>query len=221
LIENGVDLDRFKPAEDKPRTGRILFLASLDYYLNQDALDYFLRRIMHLISRRFPAAKLQVVGKGSPLELKKRLMQCAGVEFVGEVGDVRPYLAKAAVVVVPLRVGGGSRIKILEALAMGKPVVSTSIGAEGLALSDGVHIALADTPTEFAARTVELLRSHEECQRLGENGRRLVIERYSWDRAANNLDSAWQEVCRPRRDCQTANSQRDQLELPLTVNGQL
>jgi glycosyltransferase involved in cell wall biosynthesis len=205
LIENGADLDRFKPSEDKAGSGRILFLASLDCYPNQDALDYFLRQIMQLVSQRLPTARLQVVGKGPPLELRKRLAQYAGVELVGEVRDVRPYLAQAAVVVVPLRVGGGSRIKILEALAMGKPVVSTSVGAEGLALSDGVHIALADTPVKFAACTVDLLTSPQDCQRLGEAGRRLVAERYSWDRAAGALDSAWQEVCQPRRNNRTAN----------------
>jgi glycosyltransferase involved in cell wall biosynthesis len=109
------------------------------------------------------------------------------------------------VVVVPLRIGGGSRIKILEALAMGKAVVSTSIGAEGLAVSDGVHLLLADTPAEFASRVVELLASPQECQRLGEKGRRLVVDRYSWDRAANALDSGWQQVCAP---CPTTTTVR-------------
>ncbi len=174
--------------------GRILFFGSLDWYPNLDALDYLLKEIMPPIAQRLPSVKLQVVGKAPPQGLAMRLAGGAGVEFVGEVPDVRPYLAQAAVVVVPLRIGGGSRIKILEALAMGKAVVSTSIGAEGLAVSDGIHLLLADTPAEFASRTVELLTSPQECRRLGENGRRLVVERYSWDRAAEALESAWEQV---------------------------
>jgi glycosyltransferase involved in cell wall biosynthesis len=105
------------------------------------------------------------------------------------------------VVVVPLRIGGGSRIKILEALAMAKAVVSTTIGAEGLAVTDGLHLLLADAPSDFAARMVELLRSSAEHFRLGENGRKLVVERYSWDQMARALEWAWEEVCGVRHTC--------------------
>jgi glycosyltransferase involved in cell wall biosynthesis len=233
--------------EEALRPGPILFLGSLDWYPNLDAVDYLLKEIMPLILERLPGAKLQVVGKGAPPDLKKRIEQTfaykkvcglsrgrtaefekaqtlgyrrlseqqaakplsrsseistalhAPIEFVGEVPDVRPYLAEADVVVVPLRIGGGSRIKILEALAMGKAVVSTSIGAEGLAVSDGIHLLLVDTPVDFASRTVELLTSAQKRRRLGENGRGLVVERYSWDRAAEALESAWQSTVESRQ----------------------
>lgn len=199
LVENGVDLDQFVPGKEPPQLDHILFCGSLDWYPNLDALDYLLEEIMPLLIERLPGIKLRIVGKGPPPSLQKRLAGRVNVEFVGEVSDVRPYLAKAPAVVVPLRIGGGSRIKILEALAMGKAVVSTSIGAEGLAVSDGVHILLADTPAEFVSRVVELLTSHHLRQRLGENGRRLVVDRYSWDRAANALESGWLQVCEPCR----------------------
>ena len=191
LVENGVDEDQFVPLEGKCDSDEILFLAALDWYPNLDALDYLLEDIFPLVRQASPSARLRIVGRRPPAGLKERIARCPGVELVGEVADVRPFLARAAVVVVPLRIGGGSRIKILEALAMAKAVVSTSIGAEGLAVTDGVHLLLADAPSDFAARTVELLKSSEERLRLGENGRKLVVERYSWDRMARGLESAW------------------------------
>jgi glycosyltransferase involved in cell wall biosynthesis len=209
LVENGVDLEQFVPAKEAPQPGHILFCGSLNWDPNLDALDYLLKEIMPSLLQRLPGVKLRIVGKGPPAGLQKQLAGLASVELVGEVPDVRPHLAQTSVVVVPLRIGGGSRIKILEALAMGKAVVSTSIGAEGLAVSDGVHCLLADTPAEFASRVAELLTSPEACRRLGENGRRLVCDRYSWDRAAKALESGWQQVCEPRP---TATSVCDSLE---------
>jgi glycosyltransferase involved in cell wall biosynthesis len=217
LVENGVDLGQFVPGEEAPQPGHILFCGSLDWYPNLDALDYLLEKIMPPLIQRLPGVKLRIVGKGPPSGLQKRLAGRASVEFVGEVPDVRPYLAQTSLVVVPLRIGGGSRIKILEALAMGKAVVSTSIGAEGLAVSDGVHLLLADTPGDFASRTANLLTSPQECRRLGENGRRLVVDRYSWDRAAKALESAWLQVS---KGCQqsTDNGQEEQAKPLFTVN---
>jgi glycosyltransferase involved in cell wall biosynthesis len=195
LVENGVDVDQFVPAEERCDSDEILFLAALDWYPNQDALDYLLNDIFPLIRQAHPRVRVRIVGRRPPAGLKERIAHCPGAELIGEVADVRPHLTRAAVVVVPLRIGGGSRIKILEALAMGKAVVSTSIGAEGLAVSHGEHLLIADTPEDFAARTVELLKSSQERVRLGENGRQLVIDRYSWDRMANALERAWQQAC--------------------------
>jgi len=201
LVENGVDVDQFVPLEGKCDSDEILFLAALDWYPNLDALDYLLEDIFPLVRQASPSARLRIVGRRPPAGLKERIARCPGVELVGEVADVRPFLARAAVVVVPLRIGGGSRIKILEALAMGKAVVSTSIGAEGLAVTDGVHLSLADAPSDFAGRTVGLLKSPEERLRLGENGRKLVVERYSWDQMAKALEWAWEELCGAGHAC--------------------
>jgi glycosyltransferase involved in cell wall biosynthesis len=195
IVENGVDLEYFRPDEKPPAAFEILCLGSLDWYPNLDAVEYLIDEIMPLIAARMPEVKLRIVGRRPPLELQSKAPRHAWVELVGEVPDVRPYLAQAAVVVVPLRIGGGSRIKILEALAMKKAVVTTTVGAEGLEVSDGVHLRKADTPLAFAQRVVELLVSTEERLRLGTNGRNLVVERYSWDRAAQALDSAWQQAC--------------------------
>ena len=201
VVENGVDVDQFVPLEGNCDRDEILFLAALDWYPNLDALDYLLKDIFPLVRQASPRARLRIVGRRPPAGLKERIARCPGVELVGEVADVRPFLTRAAVVAVPLRIGGGSRIKILEALAMGKAVVSTSIGAEGLAVTDGMHLLLADAPSDFAARTVELLKSSEERLRLGENGRKLVVERYSWDQMARALEWAWEELCGAGHAC--------------------
>ena len=196
LVENGVDLDEFRPAEEPPAASEILYLGSLDSYQNLDAVQYLLDEIMPIVATRMPEIKLRIVGRRPPLELQSRVARCPWAQFVGEVADVRPHIARAALVVVPLRIGAGSRIKILEALAMKKAVVSTSVGAEGLAVEDGRHVSIADTPLVFATRTIELLNSPEEQLRLGTNGRRLVEERYSWDRIAEALESAWLQTCK-------------------------
>ena len=209
VVENGVDVDQFVPLEGNCDRDEILFLAALDWYPNLDALDYLLKDIFPLVRQASPRARLRIVGRRPPAGLKERIARCPGVEHVGEVVDVRPFLTRAAVVVVPLRIGGGSRIKILEALAMGKAVVSTSIGAEGLAVTDGVHLSLADAPSDFAARTVALLKLSEERLRLGENGRRLVVERYSWDKMARALEWAWKQACAMKDGGESQVSSKD------------
>jgi glycosyltransferase involved in cell wall biosynthesis len=197
IVENGVDTGFFIPSHGLGDGEKLLFIGALDWFANQDAVEYLLREILPLVLRHSPGVKLQVVGRKLPEALRKRWACFAGVELVGEVPDVRPYLASAAVVVVPLRIGGGSRIKILEALAMKKAVVSTPVGAEGLAVSDGVHLLVADSPASFAECTIRLLASPGKRTALGECGRKLVEERYSWDQIALHLESAWWRTCNP------------------------
>jgi len=198
LVENGVDLDEFSPSQEQPAALEILCLSSLDWFPNVDGVNYLIDEVMPLIVARMPAVRLRIVGRRPPKGLQDKIARLPWLDFVGEVSDVRPWLARASVVIVPLRIGGGSRIKILEALAMGKPVVSTTIGAEGLAVSGETHLLLADSPEELARRTIELLKSPELGPRLGEQGRKLVQERYSWDRAADALEAAWFSACRSR-----------------------
>jgi glycosyltransferase involved in cell wall biosynthesis len=197
IVENGVDTEFFIPTQGTGEGEKLLFLGAFDWFANQDCVEYLLAEILPLVLRHAPRAKLQVVGRKLPEALRKRWACFDGVELVGEVPDVRPYLASAAVVVVPLRIGGGSRIKILEAFAMKKAVVSTSVGAEGLAVSDGVHLLLADSAASFGECTIRLLASPEQRAALGESGRKLVEERYSWDQIALCLESAWRRICNP------------------------
>jgi glycosyltransferase involved in cell wall biosynthesis len=191
VVPNGVDLDYFRPTPEVPRCDGLVFVGSLDWYANEDAVTNFAGRALPLIRSRNPRITLRVIGRRPSHRLVSTLQRMEGVEVGGEVPDVRPYLAQARAMVVPLRIGGGTRIKILEALAMAKPVISTSIGAEGLEIEDERHFLLANTPEEFAARIHALFADPEQQLRLGRNGRALVEELYGWDAAAKKLEIAW------------------------------
>jgi glycosyltransferase involved in cell wall biosynthesis len=182
-IPTGVDVDYFAPRAASEREDELVYVGSMDWQPNEDGVLHFIDAILPLIRRARPNAALTVVGR-NPSERLRRAAEAAGVRVTGTVDDVRPHLAAAAVMVVPLRVGGGTRLKIFEGLAMGKAVVSTAIGAEGLPLEDGVHFLRADVPEPFAAAVLRLLDDPELRRRLGEVGRRLVEERYAWPRVA-------------------------------------
>jgi glycosyltransferase involved in cell wall biosynthesis len=168
-----------------------VFVGSMDWLPNQDGVEHFVNRIWPEIREKRPNAAFQVVGRNPPPRVR-RLGQAPGVEVVGAVPDVRPYLAEAAVVVVPLLVGGGTRIKIFEAMAVEKAVVSTSLGAEGLELTPGEHIMLADTPSEFAEAVCGLLENADHRARLASAARRLVTANYSVETIARQFDA----ICR-------------------------
>ncbi len=197
LVSNGVDTDFLTPMPEATEPNSLLFLGSLDWQPNRDALLYFLREILPQIQSENPAATLRIVGRQPAAKLRELVAGQRGVEWVGEVPDIRPHFARASVVVVPLRIGGGSRIKILESMSMGKAVVTTAIGAEGLEVVSGQHCLIADTPKDFAHCVTGLLRSPERAAELGENGRKLVVERYDWSRMAQELGRAWQKTARP------------------------
>ena len=134
------------------------------------------------------------MGRQPATKLREQVEGLRGVEWVGEVPEILPHFARAAVVLVPLRIGGGSRIKILESLSMGKAVVATQIGAEGLDVIPGVHCLIADTPADFAQCVVQLLRNPEQAAELGRKGRELVVQQYDWSRLAKTLEQAWMET---------------------------
>jgi polysaccharide biosynthesis protein PslH len=191
VVENGVDVEYFQPVQAS-NGASLLFLASLDWFPNQDALNYFLDAIFPLIRQQEPSVALRVVGRRAPAELVARSKRNPGVEFIGEVDDVRGQYREAALVLVPLRIGGGSRLKILEAMAAGTPVVSTTIGAEGITATPGKDIVLADTPADFARETIRLMRDPDARIRLAANARQLVVNKYSWDSLAKKLEDIWQ-----------------------------
>jgi glycosyltransferase involved in cell wall biosynthesis len=186
-IPTGVDAAYFAPDGHAERTGQIVFTGSMDWYPNEDAVRHFIDAILPLVRREAPEAGFQVVGR-NPSRALRRLATRAGVEITGTVPDVRPYLAEASVCVVPLRIGSGTRLKIFEALAMGKAVVSTPVGAEGLPVVPGTHLLSASAPGEFAGSVVSLLHDPVRRRALGTAGRRLVEERHSWARAARAFE---------------------------------
>lgn len=176
----------------RARPPSLLFLGSMDWMPNIDAVVWFAREIFAPIQAAVPGVTLTIVGRTPTPAVHQLAAANPAITVTGTVPDVRPYLRQAAVCVVPLRAGGGTRIKIFEAMAAGLPVVSTRIGAEGLPVTDREHLLLADRPAEFAEAVVELLRQPELRRRLAGNGRQLVCTRFSWEQAA----ARFAEICR-------------------------
>ncbi len=192
VVPNAVDTAAFR-ANGAPIDGdTLLFLGAINYYPNTDGVLHFLDTTFPHVLQRSPEAKFQIVGMAPPASVLQR--QNAQVEVTGFVDDPRPYLERAAVVVVPLRIGGGTRFKIVEAMAMGKAIVSTRLGAEGIDLVHEKHALLADDPREFAAQVTRLLRDPELALRLGTEARKLAEARYSWRAAVARLESFYAEL---------------------------
>ena len=197
VVENGVDIGYFKPQRDVDRDpARLLFLGSLDWRPNLDAASQLLDDIFPKVRQRAPNATLAFVGRRPPEWLKTRAANTPGVKVFADVPDVRPFLATCGMLVVPLRIGGGSRLKILEALATGTPVVSTRIGAEGLQLTADRELTVTETPAEMTAAILDTIKNPDDALEMAEAGRRRVVAHYSWDLLAERLDAVWQSVAR-------------------------
>jgi sugar transferase (PEP-CTERM/EpsH1 system associated) len=190
-VPNGADTEQFSPVSAPPDPDVMVFTGAMDWQPNVDCVRWFARDILPLVRRQQPQARLVVVGR-EPSPALIRELAGLHVELTGTVEDVRPYVARAALFVVPLRVGSGTRLKILEAWAMAKPVLSTTLGAEGLPARDGENIVLADTAEELARRAVTLLRSPLEARGLGAAGRQVVEDGFSWKRVGDLLLQAYE-----------------------------
>lgn len=184
-VPTGVDADYYRPSgQEAVDPHHIVFVGSMDWMPNEDGVLFFTREVWPGLKRALPQATLTVVGRKPPSRVRALAEEFPGVIVTGSVPDVRPYLERAGLVVVPLRVGSGTRLKIYEALAMERPVVSTRIGAEGLPLVDGEHIALADSAAELTRRCLALLEDRAAARRLGRNGAAFVRSRFGWDQVA-------------------------------------
>lgn len=192
VIPNGVDTEFFHPSATPVEPGTILFFGAINYYPNTEGLLFFLDEVFPLVKRRHPGARLWIVGQLPPLSITNRVAE--DVIITGLVEDVRTYIERASVVIVPLRIGGGTRLKIVEAMAMGKAVVSTTLGAEGLEVHDGEDVLLADTAQEFASRVSQVLADAELTRRLGEAARHRAVSQYSWRGAVDRLERFYQEL---------------------------
>jgi glycosyltransferase involved in cell wall biosynthesis len=163
----------------------------MDWLPNEDAIRYYTEQILPIVRRSIPDATLTVVGRNpysSLLELSRR---DPSIVVTGRVEDVRPYMERAAAYVVPLRIGGGTRLKIYEAMAMEKAIVSTTVGAEGLPVTDGRELRIADTPEMFAASVVDLLANADAARKLGQEAARVVREKFGW----NGVSKRFAEIC--------------------------
>jgi len=194
VVPNAVDASAFEPREtDPPPDGAtVMFFGINDYYPNTDGILFLLREIWPRIASRHPRARLKIVGPRPTREILAH--RSDRIEVTGRVDDLRLHMASAAVTVVPLRLGGGTRLKVLEAMAMGKPIVSTVIGAEGIAAVHEQHLLLADEPPQFAAAVGRILDDPDLGARLGRQGRALVTERYSWGAAAAEMERFRSEI---------------------------
>jgi len=194
VIPNAADVEYFQPRPaDPPVDGStIVFFGLLSTVPNIDGVLWFLREIWPRISAAKPEARLKILGKAAPASVLSQ----AGprVEVVGFVDDLRPHLASAAAIVVPLRLGGGTRLKIVEGMAMGKAIVSTTLGAEGIDAVPGRDLLLADEPEAFSTAVVQLLEDPAAVARLGRAARTLAVERYAWSVAATTLEQFFRKV---------------------------
>jgi polysaccharide biosynthesis protein PslH len=190
-IPNGVDTEFFMPRDARRLPHSLVFVGGLTWFPNLDAIRFFCAEVLPLIAEHIPDVTLTVVGKNPPQGVDHAIASNPRVRLTGLVEDVRPLIDAAQVYVVPLRVGGGTRLKILDALAMGKPLVSTSVGCEGLRVTHGEHLSIADGPREFAAEAVRLLRDGAAAAALARGGRALVQEKYEWRVIAGELMSVY------------------------------
>jgi sugar transferase (PEP-CTERM/EpsH1 system associated) len=198
VVPTGVDTSYFAPVMEESRPTHMVFTGSMDWLPNEDGMLFFVREVLPLIRQREPGATLSIVGR-APTAAVSRLANEPGVEVTGRVDDVRPHIGRGAVYIVPLRIGGGTRLKIFEAMAMGRAVVSTTIGAEGLPVRDGTHLRIADDPRAFADAVVRLFEDDAERRALGQRARQLVVEQYDWAAAAAELEDALLEAARRGR----------------------
>lgn len=187
-MQTGIDTQYFAPHPDlRPVPGRLVFLGSLDWMPNIDGIEWFVSEVYPQIRARVQHASLQIVGRRPTAAVLRLAERDESIDVVPDVADVRPYVATADLFVVPLRIGGGSRIKIYEAMAMGRPVVSTRIGAEGLPLREDEHVALADTPRQFAELVERLCHDAEAKERMAATGRAFVSTNFPWSRIATDM----------------------------------
>ncbi len=205
VIPNGVDTEFFT-TNNKQKTEitghqacpSIVFTGSMDWLPNEDSVLYFSKEILPLIWEKNPQVNFYVVGKSPAPAISNLGLADKRIIVTGRVDDVRPLMDAAQVFVVPLRIGGGTRLKILEAMAMQKAVVSTTIGAEGIQYTDGQNILLADTPENFAQKVLQLLSDPSKRMAMGEAGRKLVCSLYDWNIVGKKLNSIYLEITRAR-----------------------
>jgi len=196
VVDNGVDVKYFAlgAAARSPNPKQILFLGSLDWRPNLDAIDVLLARVMPQVLAAEPEARLSIVGRNPPPALIRRLRREPNVDLHADVEDVRPYLARSAVMAVPLRIGGGSRLKILEAIAAGLPVVSTRIGCEGLIFEAGRDLSVVESEDQMAAALVETIRNPARAAAMVRSGRTVIDAHYDWSRLADRLEQVWLDL---------------------------
>lgn len=199
VVPNGVEIEEFDQIKKKvPSNKKLLFVGPMFYKPNEDGVLFFLRDIFPKIEQDWPGCQFWVVGRRGSDKVESFADE-KRVFFTGTVEDVRPYLAEANAVIVPILSGSGTRIKILEAMAAGRPVISTTIGAEGLDVRDGQDILIADTPDSFAAAVSKMFSDSELAGRIAAAGKKLVTDKYTWKNSARIMASVYSQFLGSQR----------------------
>jgi polysaccharide biosynthesis protein PslH len=195
-VPNGVDPDFFSPAGLEQLPNSVIFVGTMSWYPNVDAVTFFLREVWPLLRARVPMATFDIVGADAPTELRQLAARAPGVTLHGFVPEIRPVIERAALYVCPIRDGGGTKLKILDALAMSKCVLAHPVACEGISVSGGVDVVFAESPTEFANEASALLASPERRRAIGTAARQLAISKYNFAALAERLASALAAVAR-------------------------
>ena len=196
-VPNGVDIEYFRPL-DVEQEPALVYTGGMNMFANRDAVEWFLESIWPRVRAEVPEAKFHAIGAHPSRKLLDAAAAGIGVDAPGFVKDVRPVVGSSAVYVVPLRVGGGTRLKMVDAMAQGKAIVATRVGAEGIQGDDGTHFVLADEPKDFADAVIGLLRDSSARQRLGAAARQRAVDRYAWPSLASRLVAGYEQAVRER-----------------------
>jgi glycosyltransferase involved in cell wall biosynthesis len=197
VVPNGTDTKFFRPNNGKVVENTVLWIGHMDVHTNKDAVLYFWRKIYPLLRKRYPNVRVTFVGTAPPKDITDAANKDGQVRVTGFVDDIRPYIDQAAVMVVPIRIGSGTRLKILDAMAMGKAIVSTSVGCEGINVSNGKDILIADNPEEFADKTIALLKNSGMRINLEKNALGLA-KSYDWDLIRKGQEVVYEDVMKRR-----------------------
>ena len=199
-VPTGVDLDYFKPPAETQRKADLVFVGSMDWLPNVDAALFFTEQILPRIRSRLPWCKVAIVGRKPDHAVEQLAKRDSNLIVTGTVPDVRPWLWGSLAAVVPLRIGGGTRLKIFEAMAARVPVVSTTVGAEGLPITAGKHLRIEDDPARFSAACVELMEQEARRRQLADEAWELVSARFSWDAVTREFEEILRAAPRPSVD---------------------
>jgi glycosyltransferase involved in cell wall biosynthesis len=194
VIPNGVDVEYFSPRNGGQVPRSVVWVGGMKDFYNRQAVNYFCGEIFDKIKKEVQDLRLTMVGKSPTKKVLELAKQNKDVRCIGYAEDVRPYINEAMIFIAPILSGGGTKLKVLNALAMGRAVVTTSVGAEGIDVTNGENIIIADNPDEFARRSVDLLKNPEETERIGKKARELVIEKYDWKIIGKRYSAIYEEL---------------------------
>lgn len=194
VIENGVDVDKFKPAPDQIEPNTLLWVGGFDHHPNKQGIYWFLDNVYPLIKKKAPEIILYLIGGGVTNKLRRYASVDSSIKILGYVDDPIPFLQRATVFIAPILSGSGTRLKLLEAMAARKAIVTTKIGCEGIMGINNIHLLIADTPEQFAGSVVRTVRDYDLRNRLGNNARKMIIPNYDWKVIIDKLDSLYNRI---------------------------